>query len=137
MVYLKKLGGVFRPHSVILQVFAIRKPDRYPKFCSGQGYVLNHALVRCMVGKVADSDFMPSEDVFTGMLAEKCGVVPKMNRNVRPFFDGHIGNPGVVDTFHARTLEMIKRSWALEQRIGDGGVEKKTTGGETVRKRLA
>ena len=106
--------------------FPLRDPDRFPKYCSGQGYVLSRRLVQCMVRKSPDAKFIPFEDAFTGVLAEQCGSSPVANEGIRPSFEKKTGQqPKVVDTFHQKTLEMIQTSFQAEQKETDKVKRKK------------
>lgn len=52
----------------------------YPRYCQGAGFTLSIKFVDCLMeGKhIANTRFMPFEDVAVGMLAERCSIEPYM-----------------------------------------------------------
>ncbi|KAL3913600.1 MAG: hypothetical protein SGARI_000576, partial [Bacillariaceae sp.] len=48
--------------------------DFYPDYCAGAGYAMSKKFFQCAVKHLADTPFMPMEDVGTGILAKKCRV---------------------------------------------------------------
>lgn len=61
------------PEAIPLPV-AKTKPDVYPDYCSGQGYVLEHSLVKCMAERAKKQPFLPAEDTYTGVLGKRITV---------------------------------------------------------------
>lgn len=53
----------------------------YPKFCTGPGYVVSPKFLRCAVGEghIQNVPYLTNEDGATGLLAEKCGMEPKVS----------------------------------------------------------
>lgn len=54
----------------------------FPPFAQGQGYLIESGLAECMMSRVRrnwteSALAFPLEDVFVGLLAESCGVVPR------------------------------------------------------------
>ena len=59
----------------------------YPRYCSGSGYVLSRSFLTCAVTHLADTPFMPMEDVGTGILAQKCRVGAAHSSGVYYYLD--------------------------------------------------
>jgi hypothetical protein len=55
---------------------------QYPDYCAGAGYVMSRNFLKCAVTHLADTPFMPMEDVGTGILAQKCHVIAKHSTGV-------------------------------------------------------
>jgi len=59
---------------------------RYPRYCQGAGFALSWKFLSCAAGPgnhIANSRFMPFEDVATGLIAQRCGIVPTMVEDPR------------------------------------------------------
>ena len=69
---------------------------RYPYYCSGAGYALSRKLVHCVaaMGHVANIRYLKMEDVYMGMLAERCRVSAFFDETdfVRPYRSGKAGD---------------------------------------------
>ena len=50
----------------------------FPRYCQGAGYALSRKFVECAISRdhVANTRFMPFEDVAVGILAERCNITP-------------------------------------------------------------
>lgn len=71
--------------------FAQYPESLFPAYCQGLGFLLSPHLVRCIVVSMRNSRFLKHEDVFIGLLAERCHVsnilaVPE--NNFRPYRNG-------------------------------------------------
>ena len=58
---------------------------RYPRYCQGAGFALSWKFLSCAAGEnhIANARFMPFEDVATGLIAQRCGIVPTMVEDPR------------------------------------------------------
>jgi hypothetical protein len=59
---------------------------RYPRYCQGAGFALSWKFISCAAGPgnhIANARFMPFEDVATGLIAQRCGIVPTMVEDPR------------------------------------------------------
>lgn len=55
--------------------------SHYPRYCQGAGFALSWKFINCAAGHgnhIANARFMPFEDVATGLIAQRCGIVPSM-----------------------------------------------------------
>lgn len=50
--------------------------ERFPPFCAGAGYALNKIALNCFVKTAPYTDFLSCEDVQTGLVMQKCGILP-------------------------------------------------------------
>ena len=48
----------------------------FPIYCQGAGFVLSRAMVECASTQMEKTKYLSMEDVFTGILAERCGIFP-------------------------------------------------------------
>jgi len=56
-------------------------PENYvPRYCQGAGYAVSQIFINCAhaLNHIANSRFMPMEDVAVGILAERCGIDPTL-----------------------------------------------------------
>lgn len=60
---------------------------RFPPYCSGGGYALSKRFVECAAEHVPTQKFLSMEDVSTGVLAERCSVMPIHDEQVVPLPD--------------------------------------------------
>lgn len=60
--------------------------SHYPRYCQGAGFALSWKFIKCAAGEgnhIANARFMPFEDVATGLIAQRCGIVPSMVEDPR------------------------------------------------------
>jgi beta-1,3-galactosyltransferase 1 len=60
--------------------------SHYPRYCQGAGFALSWKFINCAAGQgdhIANARFMPFEDVATGLIAQRCGIVPSMVEDPR------------------------------------------------------
>lgn len=60
--------------------------SHYPRYCQGAGFALSWKFIGCAAGQgnhIANARYMPFEDVATGLIAQRCGIVPSMVENPR------------------------------------------------------
>ena len=50
-------------------------PDRYPKYCFGPNYVISRPSIPILLNQTKYVTFIPIEDAFVGILAQKAGNV--------------------------------------------------------------
>jgi hypothetical protein len=55
----------------------------YPPYCSGAGYALSSRFAECAAQEMSTIRFHPFEDVFMGLMAERCGFTPTGDERVR------------------------------------------------------
>jgi len=59
---------------------------RYPRYCQGAGFALSWKFLSCAAGPgnhIANSRFMPFEDVATGLIGQRCDILPTMVEDPR------------------------------------------------------
>lgn len=67
-------------------VSAEEYPERqYPPYCTGAGVLIARDAVECMAQTMETARFLAMEDVFMGLLAERCGVRPIDSNWVRKY----------------------------------------------------
>ena len=53
--------------------------DYFPAYCQGGGFVLSRNFVECAAVEMAKTPFLSMEDVYMGMIAERCKVFPSQS----------------------------------------------------------
>ena len=101
----------------------VYRNEQYPVWAQGLGYVLSRKFNQCAVAKLAQMDFMPWEDVATGILAEQCGVTCQRDeweywKDDHPTgfrtVEHHIKNRGDMLWVHWDEMEKKKRGEWVE-----------------------
>jgi beta-1,3-galactosyltransferase 1 len=65
--------------------------SQYPPYCTGAGILLARKTVECMANTMKNVQFLAMEDVFVGLLAERCDVRPVDSSWVRKYrVEGHV-----------------------------------------------
>ena len=72
----------------------------------GAGYAVSRKMVRCFANQLADLQYVPSEDVATGLLAYQCDVTFSISDKI---FTGQKGE----------LIDMGKRDYLVIHRVGN------------------
>ncbi|CAG00613.1 unnamed protein product [Tetraodon nigroviridis] len=65
--------------------FQIHKPDYYPPYCSGGGFLLSGFTAKVIYKMSESITILPIDDVYMGMCLAKAGLRPASHIGVKPF----------------------------------------------------
>ena len=90
----------------------------FPPYCSGAGYVMSKRFISCAVKNLKNLEYMPMEDVATGLLSEKCNILPVNMQGVsgKTIQRGDV-NSDIIVRHHVRSWEDILHSWTITSKI--------------------
>eukprot|EP00039_Didymoeca_costata_P007592 m.101403 g.101403 ORF g.101403 m.101403 type:complete len:1088 (+) comp13744_c0_seq1:36-3299(+) len=87
----------------------------YPPYAEGAGYLLSGDVGKCMLKYLGVGSNMPMEDVFTGVLAAKCKIIPEHIDGIQVY--GGIGKPSksFLLRHHVKEAEVMFDLWKFFQ----------------------
>ena len=101
--HLWRRGGVNRdPRARESVSKSLYRPNIFPPYCSGAGYVLSKTAVKCIASKLAFHKYMPREDVATGLLAKACNIKATGTSKIKPG-KGHKDGKWIISHYYKFT----------------------------------